>query len=310
MKVLISPSSFGQCGLEPISLLEKHGFEIVNNPYGRKLVADEVVNLALNCVGIIAGLEPLDEHVLSKLPELRCISRVGAGMDNIDIDFARQRGIDIRNTPDGPTQAVAEMTLGLTMSLLRKISIADANIKKGIWQKEIGSLLLGKKVSVIGLGRIGRQVAGIFISLGNTILAYDINPDTEWAQKMGIQLVDFETALAEGDIITLHVPGKEDGSSIIASEELSLIKESSFIVNAARGSVIDESALHTALTNGKLAGAAVDVFAKEPYTGPLINLDNVTLTPHIGSYAKEGKLKMEVDAVTNMLTMLGVENAR
>src|SRR5665647_2204345 len=121
MKILTSPSSFGQVGAQPFDILIKNGFEIINNPYGRKLTEDEVIKLAKDCIGIVAGVEPLTTRVMDALPQLKCISRVGVGMDNVDLDYARQKGIVVVNTPDGPTRAVAELTLGMTLSLLRKI---------------------------------------------------------------------------------------------------------------------------------------------------------------------------------------------
>ena len=304
MKVLTSPSSFGQVGAEPFDLLRANGFEVINNPYGRKLTEDEVIDLAKDCIGIVAGVESLSSRVMDALPDLKCISRVGIGMDSVDLIHAANKGIIIKNTPNGPTRAVAELTLGMTLSLLRKIPQAHYDLKNKIWKKQIGNLIYNKVVGVVGLGRIGRLVAQLFRGIENPVIGYDPYADAEWASKYGVELVDFETLLKTADIITIHVPGNEDQSPVIGSREIDLIKNGAFLINISRGGIVDEPALYNALTSKKLTGAAIDVFSEEPYSGPLCDLDNVVLTPHLGSYAEEGKLLMEIDAVNNLIDAL------
>lgn len=303
-KILTSPSSMGEVGPQPFDILKENGFEIINNPYGRKLTEDEVIELAQGCVGIVAGVEPLTPRVMDALPDLKCISRVGVGMDNVDIEYAKQKGIMVVNTPDGPTRGVAELTLGMTLSLLRRIPQADAAIKNKQWKKQIGNLIYEKQVGVIGLGRIGKMVAGLFRGIGNPVIGFDLYPDEQWATENSINLNSFENVLKMADIITLHIPGNKDKSPVIGRKELSMMKKGAFIINISRGGVVDEEALYDALKNGHLAGAAIDVFTKEPYNGSLCDLDNVVLTPHLGSYAREGKLQMEIDAVLNLINVL------
>lgn len=304
MKVLTSPSSFGQVGKQPFDLLEQNGFEIINNPYGRKLTEDEVIELAKDCVGIVAGVEPLTPRVMDALPGLKVISRVGIGMDSVDLEYAKQKNIIVKNTPDGPTRAVAELTLGMTLSLLRRIPQADAALKNKQWKKQTGNLILDKKMGVVGLGRIGRLVAQLFRGIGNPVIGYDPYADAAWASSAGVELADFETVLKTADIITLHVPGNADKSPVIGAKEIDLIKQGAWLINISRGGIVDEDALYNALAGGKLTGAAIDVFTDEPYSGPLTELDNVVLTPHIGSYAEEGKLLMEIDAVNNLISSI------
>lgn len=301
MKVLTSPSSFGQVGKAPFELLTESGFEIINNPYGRKLTEDEVIELAKDCVGIVAGVEPLTARVMDALPQLKVISRVGIGMDSVDLEYAKQKGIIVNNTPDGPTRAVAELTLGMTLSLLRRIPQADAALKNKEWKKQTGNLILDKKIGVIGLGRIGKLVSTLFRGIGNPVIGFDPYADAEWAAKNGVELADLETILKSADIITLHVPGNADKSPVIGAEQLKLIKPTALLINISRGGIVAEDALFEALSTGKLGGAAIDVFDQEPYAGPLTELDNVVLTPHIGSYAEEGKLLMEIEAVKNLI---------
>ena len=304
MKILTSPSSFGQVGNEPFALLAKNGYEAINNPYGRKLTEDEVIELAKDCIGIVAGVEPLTARVMDALPNLKVISRVGIGMDSVDLEYAKQKGIIVKNTPDGPTRAVAELTLGMTLSLLRRIPQADASLKNKVWKKQTGNLILDKKIGVIGLGRIGRLVSQLFRGIGNPVIGFDPFADQAWATSNGVELADFETVLKLADIITLHVPGNADKSPVIAAKELELMKPTAQLINISRGGIVDEDALYTALSTGKLAAAAIDVFVDEPYSGPLTGLDNVILTPHIGSYAEEGKLLMEIEAVKNLIAEL------
>ena len=317
MKILLSPSSIGQISSAPLDLLTSNGYEITINPYGRKLTSNEVVSLASDCIGIVAGLEPLDKTVLNQLPKLKCISRVGVGMDNIDIDYAQKKGIKIVNTPNGPTRAVAELTLGLTMSLLRKIPFANNDLKNRNWKKYTGNLLFNKKIGVLGLGRIGKNVSELFLALGNDPISQyyknhpndyfeDIekNPDFEWAKKKNFYLKDFNEILSTCDIITVHIPGSNNSTPFISKKELSLMKKDSILINVSRGGVVDETELFNFLKENKILGAAVDVFNEEPYYGPLCDLENIILTPHMGSYAKEGKLQMEIDAVKNLISSL------
>lgn len=308
MRVLISPSSFGDISEEPLVLLENAGFSYLNNPYKRKLTEDEVIELAANVVGIIAGVEPLTAKVMDALPGLKCISRVGVGMENVDMAYASRKGISVINTPDGPTRAVAELTLGMTLSLLRRVPQADANMKKRLWKKETGNLLFGKTVGVVGLGRIGKMVARQFRALGNPVIGFDLYPDREWADSNGVMLSDMQTVLQESDIITLHIPGKADKSPVISATQIACCRDGAFLINISRGDLIDEEVLFNALNSGKLTGAAIDVFPQEPYNGKLCDLDNIILTPHIGSYAKEGKLQMEIDAVKNLIKTLKTSN--
>jgi len=304
-KILTSPSSFGKIGSEPLDILSKNKYTVINNPYGRRLTEEEVIDLGFDCVGIVAGVEPLTKRVMDALPKLKCISRVGIGMDNVDLVYAKQKGIEVVNTPDGPTRAVAELTVALTFSLLRKIPEADANMKNGIWKKETGNFLHGKTIGIIGLGRIGKMVSEMFINLGNKVIGYDVDVDSSWAENSKISIQKNLKELIRGsDILTVHIPPNRDNSFAIGKDELNLIKETGFLINASRGGVMDEDFLFDLLSKNKIRGAAIDVFSEEPYYGHLTALKNVILTPHLGSYAAEGKLKMEIDAVNNLLNNL------
>jgi len=303
-KILISPSSFGKLDTHPLRILQDKGYSFINNPYGRKLTEEETIELGSECLGIIAGVELYNKKIIDNLPSLRCISRVGVGMDSIDLSYAKEKGISILNTPNGPTQAVAELALGLTMSCLRYICQAHYNMKNQIWKKENGYLLKGKTIGIFGLGRIGKKTAEIFLALGCKVIGFDIYEDYDWAANNGFSYFDKKYVLENSDIIILHMPGPKDGKPIFNRPELSLMKDSSFLINLARGGVVNEEHLISYLKSGKFSGVALDVFQIEPYKGVFSDFENVILTPHLGSYAREGKIKMEIDSVNNLINEL------
>jgi D-3-phosphoglycerate dehydrogenase len=300
-KILVSPSSFGECGSEPIELLQNAGFEIVSNPYGRKLTESETIELGNEIIGVVAGVETYNRDILDQLTELKCISRVGVGIDSIDLEYVKEKNIELCITPNGPTQAVAELSLSLTLNILRRVSVSDRRIRKGIWKKETGNLILGKKVGLIGLGRIGKRTALLYKALGCSIIAYDKYADTKWMDDNGVSNETFENVITNADIISIHVPGLDNGKPLFNESELNKLKPGVIIINLSRGGVIDEKALFIHLKNNPETFAALDVFVEEPYKGELTELENILLTPHMGSYAKEAKLTMEVDAVNNLI---------
>jgi len=298
--VVISTTSFGEYDASPLGMLREEGFEVVLNPYRRKVKPDELTRLAKDAVGLIAGTEPITEEVLLLMNNLKVISRCGTGVDNVDINAAERFGIKVFNTPDATTLAVAELTVSLILNLLRKVNIMDAAIRNGKWEKLMGNLLSGKKVGIIGFGKIGQKVAELLRPFNCDIQYYDIRTE-DLRSEFG--KVELRELLKESDIISIHVSSKEQ---IIGKEEFRSVKKGSWLVNVSRGGLIDEETLYDVLKKGDIAGAAIDVFAQEPYSGPLIELDNVVLTPHIGSYAVESRIEMEKEAVRNLLKGLGV----
>lgn len=300
--ILIAPSSFGECGGEPLKLLTDAGLSYAMNPLGRKLSEEELISLAANCKGTIAGVEIYSGRVLDQCPRLKCISRCGVGLDSVDLEEARARGIEVLITPDGPTDAVAELTVGLILTVLRRITLADSSVKGGAWNKYIGSLLRGKTIGVVGYGRIGQRVVQLLESFNTTFLVYD--PAVQVGHMRNIRSVPLRQLLQESDIVTLHLSWDKRGPYLIGWEELDLMKKGSSLINLSRGGVVDEKALYHKLTSRHLYGAALDVFEQEPYTGDLAKLDNVVLTPHMGSYAKEARLRMETEAVENLIRYL------
>jgi len=296
-KILISTSSFGKDDITPLEYC-RQGNEVILNPFGRKLTSDELIELASEVDGIIAGTEYIDKTVLEKLPKLKVISRCGVGMDNIDLDTAAELGVKVYNTADAPTLAVAELTVGLMLALLRRITLSDHGLRNSIWNKHMGSLLSGKNVGIIGFGRIGKKVAELLLPFRVNIAYYDIAPQDV---KFPCQLRPLEELLSWADIITLHCSTSHGAKTIIGKEELKQMKKGAYLINTSRGGLVDEEALYLSLKEGHLSAAALDVYEKEPYTGPLRELENIILTPHVGSYAKESRIEMEMQAVRNLL---------
>jgi len=295
-RVFISTSSFAKYDALSLKLLKDAGIDVQVNPYRRKLTSDECLNLYKDIDGLIAGTEALTAEILKSARNLKVISRCGVGTDNIDLAAANQQGIQVFNTPNSPTIAVAELTVGLILALLRHIPRMDRDIRVGKWQKRMGNLFQGKKVGIIGFGRIGQKVAELVLGLGAQVVYCD-----PAVNQAGYTPMSLDELLSQSDIVSLHVSGGENDNPLLGYEELRRMKKGSYLINCARGGVVDEAALYRVLQEGWLSGAAVDVFEEEPYAGALAKLDNVILTPHIGSYAIESRVEMEVQAVKNLI---------
>jgi D-3-phosphoglycerate dehydrogenase / 2-oxoglutarate reductase len=298
-RILLGPSSFAETDQTPLNRLIAAGYEVIDNPYKRKLTKTELLELlAPDVIGIVAGLEPLDREVLQR-SNLRVVSRVGSGVSNVDLAAARELGIEVCSTPYGPTAAVAELTIGALLGLLRMIPLMDQALHNGKWVKKVGVQLEGKTVAIVGFGRIGRRVAELLAPFRVKILVVDPHvPADARGDFIGLPLPE---ALRIADIISLHSSGEE---CLIGEREFEIMKAGVFILNVARGSVMAEDALVKALENGKVAGAWLDTFRNEPYSGPLCKFPNVVLTPHVGSYTLECRKQMETEAVDNLLSAL------
>ncbi len=297
-QILISTSSFAKFDQAPLDRLKSEEVDVTLNPFGRKVTEEEFLPLAKEIHGLIAGTETLSAEVLKQLPSLKVISRCGVGMDNVDLESAKNLGIKVFNTPTGPTQAVGELTIGLMLDLLREVSLSDSEVKSGIWKKRMGSLLADKTVGIIGFGQIGQYVAKLASAFGAKVVYYDPFLSSKHDDYRSLSLEDL---LSSSDLVTLHVSYSKDTHHLINEKQLSLMKSNAYLINCSRGGVVNEEALVDCLNNNSIAGAAVDVFENEPYNGPLTQFKNVILTPHIGSYAKEARIKMEIESVENLL---------
>ncbi|MHA1834946.1 MAG: phosphoglycerate dehydrogenase, partial [Candidatus Baldrarchaeia archaeon] len=259
--------------------------------------------------GVIASHDPFTRKIIENADRLKIIARHGIGFSEIDIDAATERGIFVTYTPvPEEFDSVAEFTVGLILALARKISFADRLMKKGVWKRTlfIGSLLKGKTVGIVGLGNIGKRVARLVADFKATVIAYDPYLPEEIARKYHVKLVDFITLLKNSDIITLHCPLTEETRGLIGWKEVELMKPGVLVVNTARGPIFPKEVLFKALKEGKIAGAAIDVYEKEPpnLEEPLFKLDNVIVTPHIAAYTREGLRKMDITVASDVVKVL------
>ncbi|MBY0474802.1 MAG: phosphoglycerate dehydrogenase [Nitrosomonas sp.] len=297
--LIISTSSFDIDNNPPLQQLLQKGMRIITNPHRRKLTEDEIIELLKDGpIGLIAGIEPLTERVFQAAPSLKVISRCGTGLDSVDLTAAKNRGIAVLNTPEAPAQAVAELTLGYILNLLRQISAIDQAVRKGEWPRTQGRLLAAQTVGIIGLGHIGRRVARLCQAFEATVIAHD-----PYAAQVpdGVTLLPLEQLLTKADIITLHLPYSPSTHHLLNTQALAAMKPEAIIINAARGGLVDESALADALKSGKVSAAALDVFEHEPYQGALLELNNIIVTSHVGSLARESRRLMEIEAAENLL---------
>lgn len=300
-KVFISTSNFGQFSQKPLELLKSKGFDVSLNQLGRKLAEDETIEAISDTDAVLAGTEVYNQHVLDRVKKLKVISRVGVGLDSIDLPYAENRGIKVLRTKTSPALAVAELSLGLILDLLRKISFQNQQTKKGVWKKQMGSLLNGKTLGIIGLGTIGKTLVEITKGFRLNYLACDLHQDDEFAKSCKVEYCDLDTLLSRSDVISIHLNLTDQNHGLIDFEHLKKIKPHAILINTSRGQVINEDDLERALKEKVLAGAGLDVFKQEPYKGPLLNFDNVIVTPHIASYAKEIRVKMEMEAAVNLI---------
>lgn len=257
------------------------------------ITQEELINTIRDFDAIIVrSRTKVTRAVIEAAEKLKIIARAGVGVDNVDVEAATEKGIMVVNAPESTSVTVAEHAMGLIMALARKISIADKSVKEGKWGKSrfMGIELNGKTLGIIGLGRIGTQVSIRAKSFGMDILVYDPYVTEEAGAEIGVRVVDLEYLLKNSDVMTIHVPLTPETKYLISKNEFEIMKENAIIVNCARGGIINEDDLYNALTNGKLGGAGLDVFETEPPEGsPLLTLDNVVLTPHIGASTKEAQ---------------------
>lgn len=279
--------------------------ELRENPHGRKLTAPELRAHLAGAVAVVAGTEPYDAALLDALPELRLIARTGVGLDSIDLDACRARGVQVAWTPEAPADSVAELTIGLIVSLARQVPQADRLLRAGGWERRTGWLIGARSVGIVGLGRIGTRVARLLRPFGCRLLGCDIDPAARArARDLGVEPLPLDELLAGSDVVTLHVPLTPDTRGFLDARRLGRMRPGALLVNTARGEVLDEQALLAGLESGRPAGAALDVFHEEPYRGPLAAREDVLLTCHMGSCSDVGRRAMELGAAQAVAAFL------
>ncbi len=301
--VLITTSSFGERDNDAVTALTAARISLTFNPFGRRLSEDEACDLMSqhDPLGIVAGVEPLTERVLAAAPSLKAVARCGTGMDSVDVAAAARLGIRVSRTPDAPAAAVAELTLGLMLAVLRRIAEADRTLRAGGWKALTGGLLGARTVGLVGYGRVGRRVANLVRPTGARIIACDPH-----LAEADVPLAPLEELLAAADVVSLHAL---PGSLRLGNREFGLMRKGAILINTARGDLVDEPALVEALRTGHLAGVGIDVFEVEPYKGPLTTIETAVLTAHMGSYAAETRAQQEREALSNLVADLKMAGA-
>lgn len=288
-KIFIATSSYGSQSEMPIQILKKKKIKYKLNPYKRKLTSNELIKCAKNCSHIIAGTERYDSRVLKKLNNLKYIFRLGSGIENIDLKITKSLKIKVEKSLVTPEKSVAELVVGFILNFYKNINQHDQNMKRKIWKKEMGNLFFGKKIGIIGYGKIGKYLHKIIKNFGVKIFVYDIKK-LKIAESKSLNYI-----LNNCDIVTIHVNSIKK-NKILNKKQLQKLKRNSLIINTSRSNIIDNNHLFKLLKANKIKGACLDVYETEPYSGKFTKLKNVLLTPHIGSYAKEIRDKMEIEA--------------
>jgi len=301
-EVLITTSPFAEVDRTALRLLDAEGIRYALNPFGRRLREEELAELIGPYETMIAGTEPITASVLDRAPNLRLIAHTGIGLDNIPLNAARARKIAVTYTPAAPSPAVAELVIGQMLASLRGTTNADRDMKNGIWNRRIGRRLSGLTIGVIGVGRVGRLVIQHLQAFSPIrILANDLIVDDAFTRQTSVIWTDKQTIFREADVITLHVPLTPQTRKMIGPPELNKMKADAILINTARGGLIDEAALVSALRAKPKFSAVIDVFEEEPYKGELATLENCLLSCHMGSCTFDCRLQMEVEAAQEII---------
>lgn len=306
MKVLVTPTSLQKDKKSAaLDVLRAASIELVFNPLGRPLTEDELIPLLDGCDGYLAGLDYVTEKVLKSSHTLKVVSRYGAGVDRVDLQAARENGIIVTNTPGVNAVAVAELAMGLFLSLARNIPFLDRKTREGEWVRSMGTELGGKTMGIMGLGAVGKNLAGYAQGFGMHVIAYDPYMNKEYADAHNIEAASFEDVIKKSDFLSLHLPLTPDTKHLINEEVMSKMKPAAVIVNTSRGGIIDENAAYKFLKDGKLGGLGIDVFEMEPpKDSPLFELNNVVVTPHTAAHTKEATENMANAAAENLIEVL------
>ena len=296
-KVYVTSRSFGQYSKEALKLV-KSVAEIEQNPYGRAMSEEELLKAVEDVEGLIVGVDEISRKIIEHAKKLKIIARHGIGVDNIDLKAATDNNVIVTYTPHVNAESVADFTMGLILSVARCIPQAHLSMRQGKWEatKFIGAEVYGKTLGIIGLGGIGYRVAKRAKGFNVRILAYDPYISHERADEVSAELVNLETLLRKSDFVTLHVALTDETRGMIGEKEFNLMKKTAYFINTARGQAVDERALYKALKERKIAGAAIDVYSKEPPSAdfPLLRLDNVVTSPHIAAYTLEAIRRMDM----------------
>ncbi|MCK9413535.1 MAG: phosphoglycerate dehydrogenase [Prolixibacteraceae bacterium] len=304
-KILITPRSITKDGHPSLDRLRNAGYELAFCTPGKQPSENELINILPGCSGYLAGVEKISAKVLSAASGLRVISRNGVGVDNIDLNAAKALNIEICKTEGANARGVAELTISLIFAITRSIPFADGKLKEGQWERRLGIEIKGRTLGIIGCGRIGKEVACLALGLGMNVIAFDPFINDFFTPAANFRYAELDELLANSDIISLHIPAGKDGKPFVNDSLIQKIKKRVFLINTARGELIDDDALIQALDAGIIMGYATDVFRTEPPgDNILVKHKRVITTPHIGGFTEESVDKAMNGAVDNLLKYL------
>jgi phosphoglycerate dehydrogenase-like enzyme len=296
-----------RAGHPAIDRLARSGCEIVFSTPGQQPDEGELLRLLPGCAGYLAGVEKVTARVLERAAGLKVISRNGTGIDNIDLDAAARLGIAVLRADGANARGVAELTIALMLALARHIPLSDRGMKAGLWQRREGIELVNRCLGLVGCGKIGQLVADMAIALGMHVVAYDPCPQAGAKLREHFRYAaSLEEALCEADVLSLHCPPPAGGQPLLTQRRIALMKQGGYLVNTARGELLDDDAVLEALDSGRLAGAAVDAYRQEPPgDSRLVRHERVIAVPHIGAYTRESISRAVEVAADNLLEILG-----
>lgn len=289
MKVLVTATNYSALCAAGKQLLESNGCEVIENQFGRPMTFDELKEFAPLADAVVVGVDTWNEAVFRIAPNLKVLARFGVGVDNIDIEKAHEFGIKVCNAAGKNANAVAELTVGLIISAMRNIHTLHQTTRQGRWDRFVGEELIGRKVGLLGFGNIAQKVAKKLSGFDVELIAYDKYPNLEAAKRLNVSMVGWEDVLRQADIVCMLLPSLAETRQFMNDNTFPMMKDKAYFINTARGALVDEKALKTALETGKLTAAAIDVYEREPSSAdnPLFKLDNTLTTPHTAAETYE-----------------------
>lgn len=306
-KILITPRSYGKADPTLFDKLKNAGFELVMNDSGGILSKDKMIEKITPCTGVILGVDPMDADVINAAPNLRAIAKYGVGIDNIDLRAAEARGIKVSKTVGANAEAVADYAMALMLSLARRIIPIDRKCRQRDWSKVTTTDVSGKTIGLFGLGAIGKHVARRAHGFSMNVLAYDVFWDDAYAAANGIEKAEPERIFRECDFISLHLPLMDETRNFVGKDQIAMMKPGAFLINTARGGLIDEDALLSALKGNKIGGAGLDAFAQEPPENEdWFALENVVIGSHCAASTIGATENMGLMATDNLIRDMGV----
>jgi len=305
-KIVVTPTSFARNDPSLKTYLESRVGKVVYNQTGKPLKSSELIALIADADGYIAGLDEIDSAAIKSAQKLKVISRYGVGLDNVDLEAAAENKIIVTCTPGANASAVADLTVAFILLLCRPICRAAEQTRKGEWPRTNGLSLENRTVGLYGFGAVAKQVAQKLSGFGCRINAFDVSWDAEAAERLNVNFSEKASLINESDFLSLHVPVLEETRNLVDKRFLEEMKTGSFLINTARGELVDEHALASAIQSGKLAGAALDAFQSEPPEegNPLLQLPQVITTPHMGAHSEDATNRMGWMAVEDCLAVL------